>query len=219
MSVLASKRKESKFEVYSSLRTMRKAVTDLLLRDFSFNEEKSEQRINKLFSDKILNEVPDENGNISKERKSYERILKRNQGFEDWFLVHQRNAIINCLQNITRKVYMANSIYPTCREEYTQRRIFQDEAIGLLFSLLQELEYSIETLPVDADVYLNVSNMVQKEINLVRQWRKSDAKNNKQWVDSVSSTNFSNVNNNGNANNNGASNSNGVRPDFDNAIK
>lgn len=58
--------------------------------------------------------------------------------------------------------------------------------------------------------------MTQREISLLKGWRKSD---NKRWVQSIqthysvnSATNFCNANNNGNANNNNASNTNGVRP-------
>ena len=87
----------------------------------------------------------------------------------------------------------------------------------LCYRLTQELQYAIETLPVDVNVYLQFGEAIQTEINLIKGWRKSD--NKFKGVISDSATNFCNVNNNGNANNNNASNSNGVRPDFDSAVK
>ena len=98
-----------------------------------------------------------------------------------------------------------------------ERRICQDKAIGLCYRLTHELQYAIETLPVDVNKYLRFAEMIQTEINLLKGWRKSDNKFKRAISDSAS--NFANVNNNGNANNNNASNSNGVRPDFDTPIK
>ena len=124
---------------------------------------------------------------------------------------------MNCLREITKEVYIANSIYPTCREELTQRRLHQDEAIGQCYRLVQELQYAIETLPVDVNTFMRFGEMIQTEINLIKGWRKSD--NKFKGAISDSAANFANVNNNGNANYNSASNANGVRPDFDSAVK
>lgn len=42
--------------------------------------------------------------------------------------------------------------------------------------LTQELQYAIETLPVDVNKYLRFAEMIQTEINLLKGWRKSDNK-------------------------------------------
>ena len=70
----------------------------------------------------------------------------------------------------------------------------------------------METLPVNADKYLRFGELIEKEIALLKGWRKSDNKFKRAISDTAA--NFANVNNNGNANNNNASNSNGVRPAF-----
>lgn len=105
----------------------------------------------------------------------------------------------------------------TYMEELIERRLHQDKAIGQCYRLTQELQYAIETLPVDVNKYLRFATMIQTEINLLKGWRKSDNKFKRAFSDSAS--NFANVNNNGNANYNNASNSNGVRPDFDSVIE
>ena len=74
------------------------------------------------------------------------------------------------------KVYVANSIYPTYREELIERRVHQDRAVGQCYRLTQELQYAIETLPVDVNKYLRFAEMIQTEINLLKGWRKSDNK-------------------------------------------
>ena len=98
-----------------------------------------------------------------------------------------------------------------------QRRLHQDEAVGQCYRLVQELQYAIETLPVDVNTYTRFGEAIQTEINLIKGWRKSD--NKFKGAISNSASNFANVNNNGNANYNNASNANGVRPDFNSSVK
>lgn len=209
MSVLKSKRKPSQFEVFHQLTKLRKDITDLLLRDFGFDTVKAEKRLEKRFG-KPFDELDE------KQQATYTRQKRRWDAFDEWFIEDERKTIVNCLRAITREVYIANSIYPTVQEELTERRLHQDRAIGLCYTLTQELQYAIETLPVDVNQYLRFGEMIQAEVNLIKGWRKSD--NKFKGAISVSAANFANVNNNGNANYNNASNDNGVRPDFDTPI-
>lgn len=207
MSVLKSKRKPSQFEVFHHLYKLRRNITDLLLRDFGYSFEKAEKRLQKRFSGKPYEDLTDE------QKAQYDRLKKRWEAFDEWFVEDERKVIVDCLREITKHVFVANSIYPTCMEELTQRRIHQDEALGQCYRLTQELQYAIETLPVDVNTYTQFGQAIQTEINLIKGWRKSDNKFKGAISDTAS--NFANVNNNGNANHNPASNSTGVRPDFD----
>lgn len=211
MSVLKSKRKASQFEVFHHLTKMRKEVTDLLLRDFGFDLDKAMKKVGRTFGGRSLDELSPE------EKDRYEKLLKKYLAFAEWFITDERKVVIDCMRTITEEVYVANSIYPTCQEELIERRLHQDRAIGQCYRLTQELQYVIETLPVDVNKYLRFAEMIQTEVNLIKGWRKSDNKFKRAISDSAS--NFANVNNNGNANYNNASNSNGVRPDFDSVIK
>ena len=211
MSVLKSKRKPSQFEVFHHLYKLRRNITDLLLRDFGYSFEKADKRLQKRFSGRAYEDLADN------EKAQYDRLQKRWTAFDEWFVIDERKVIVDCLREITKHVFIANSIYPTCREELVERRIHQDEAIGQCYRLTQELQYAIETLPVDVNTYTQFGQAIQTEINLIKGWRKSDNKFKGAISDTAS--NFANVNNNGNANNNNASNSNGVRPDFDTTVK
>lgn len=211
MSVLKSKRKASQFEVFHHFYKMRKEVTDLLLRDFGYDYNRAENKVAKMFGGRSHTELTPE------EKSRYDRLMEKNRAFDEWFIEDERKVIVDCLRSIGENVFLANSIYPTYMEELIERRLCQDKAIGLCYRLTQELQYAIETLPVDVNKYLRFAEMIQTEINLLKGWRKSDNKFKRAISDSAS--NFANVNNNGNANYNNASNSNGVRPDFDSVIE
>jgi hypothetical protein len=210
MSVIKAKRKPSEFEVFHNLNNLRQNITDLLLRNFGFNSYQAEKKLDKRFG-KPFEEL-DEN-----QQAAYLRQKARDEAFDEWFIQDERKAVVNCLRAITRETYVANSIYPTTIEELTERRIHQDRAIGFCYTLVQELQYAIETLPVDVNQYLRFGEQIQTEVNLIKGWRKSDNKFKR--VISESAANFANVNNNGNANYNNASNSNGVRPAFTTPIE
>lgn len=170
MSVLKSKRKASQFEVFHHLNKMRKEVTDLLLRDFGYDLDKAVKKVETTFGGRPYEELsPDE-------KVRYEKLMEKNTAFAEWFIADERKVIVDCLRSITEEVYVANSIYPTYREELIERRVHQDRAVGQCYRLTQELQYAIETLPVDMNKYLRFAEMIQTEINLLKGWRKSDNK-------------------------------------------
>lgn len=170
MSVLKSKRKPSQFEVFHHLSKMRKEVTDLLLRDFGYDLDKAVKKVETTFGGRPYEELsPDE-------KVRYEKLMEKNIAFAEWFIADERKVIVDCLRSITEEVYVANSIYPTYREELVERRVHQDRAVGQCYRLTQELQYAIETLPVDVNKYLRFAEMIQTEINLLKGWRKSDNK-------------------------------------------
>ena len=170
MAVIKRKRKESQFEVFHHFYKMRREITDLLLRDFGYSTRKSEKHLEKMFAGRPYEELNDD------EKIRYKSRRSRDEAFQEWFILDQRKAIMDCLRNIQENVAMANSIYPYYMEELIERRLFQDRAIGQCNRLIQELQYAMETLPVDINKYLRFSDSIQREINLLKGWRKSDNK-------------------------------------------
>lgn len=212
MSVIKAKRKPSQFEVFHHLYKLRKEITDLLLRNFAYDSDKSTKRLLKKFGKETIEELSDD------QKVTYEKLKVKAESFDKWFVESEREVIVNCLRQITKEVYLANSIYPTeeFKNELEERQLHQSLAIGYCYDLVQELQYAIETLPVDINKYTHFGNEIQTQINLIRGWKKSDRKRFR--VTSDSAANFANVNNNGNANYNSASYAAGVRPDFDSTI-
>lgn len=170
MSVPKGKRKESQFEVFHNWTKFRKEITDLLFRDFGYSYFKLEKKMDRKFGGKSYEEMDD---NL---KAQYDRQMERCKAFESWFVSDQRNAVMNCIRQVTANVYAANSIYPTCYEELVERRLCQDRALGACYTLVQELQYAIEVLPVDINTYTRFAEMIETEIKLIKGWRKSDNK-------------------------------------------
>lgn len=73
---------------------------------------------------------------------------------------------------------MANSIYPSETHakllEFLTRRFYMNKAIGLCYSLKQEIQYVIRTLPVDINKYERFAIEIDKQIALYKGVRLAD---------------------------------------------
>lgn len=203
MSVLKRKRRTSKTEVFHHLYKIRREMTNFLIRDFAYDINKANHNLLKTFGVQKFEELSESN------RLAYHNQRERLDKFHNWFIINERKAIIDNIRNINKELIIAE--YITINSELSKEQFLyhKTEAIGWCYQLLQELQYIIETLPVDVNKFLSYSTLIQTEISLIKNWNKI-----KGVISDPSSANFANVNSNGNANNNNASNVNGVRPDF-----
>ena len=70
----------------------------------------------------------------------------------------------------------ANTIYPQSMHEYEMRRDYQNKAIITVEQIIQLLQFMLSTLPVSADRFKPVTELLMKEGALLRGWRKADNK-------------------------------------------
>ena len=79
--------------------------------------------------------------------------------------------VIHLIDEITA----ANTIFPTDLHEAEIRRDHQTQAIIIVEQILQLLQYLIATLDMDQDKLQPVVELLLKESNLLRGWRKADS--------------------------------------------
>ena len=172
MSVLKNKRSVSSLEFYHNAIMLRREITMLLLRDFGIKD--------KVRSVKSLYGVP---GMEPEDEQKFREIVEKYEmkatiieEYPAWLIDKMRNNIMNILHNMIMNITQANTIYPVCESEFYDRRNFQNHAIGNCEQLLQEMQYIISIIPVDAQKYIQYVEMIEKEIALLKGWRKSDNK-------------------------------------------
>jgi len=178
--VHASERKESKFEVIAHFYKLRKEITNLTLHNFSYDYNKSLNRLIRVFHcetwDDVTNLSPQEQARI----RGY---VEKHQGLENWYLEDERYAIIHILREIGSHITSANNIFPYYKEELIERRLYQDRAIAACNNLLQELQYVIDIIPVNVNAYTGIATMIEHEIKLLKGWRTSDNRVYKHLID------------------------------------
>ena len=71
-------------------------------------------------------------------------------------------------------IIAANSIYPQNEHELQMRRDYQTQAIITVEQILQLLQFMLSTLDLNADKFQNATELLMKEVNLLRGWRKAN---------------------------------------------
>ena len=169
MSVPQGKRKESRFEAQHHFYKVRTEVTALVLNDFGFSEEKYRAMMERYRAAHAS--AP----NIEDIAKRWER---KNESFKRWFVDEEGRAVIDLMREIERHFTLGNSIYPSDTParlmEFLVRRYHMNRAIGLCYSLKQELNYTIRTLPVDINKFERFAVLIDKQIALFKGVRQAD---------------------------------------------
>ena len=169
MSVPKGKRKESKFEAQHHFYRLRVDITNLMLLDFGFSEEKYRKSIER---------YRETHANAENVDEVVARYQKKCDSFKKWFIDRECSAVLEALQRIGSEFTIGNSIYPSETPakvmEFCERRKHMDEAIAQCYVLKQELQYIISTLPVDINKYERVAVEIDRQIALYKGVRQSD---------------------------------------------
>lgn len=173
MSGYYNKRDENKpnnFNTFNHALDLRLTITELLLRDFGLKVKK--ENILKLKNSSISEE---DNAIIESlfDKYRYEPVCESE--FPSWFVENNRKVLMNLCNDLISHISHANSIYPVYKSEYFQRRNLQNLAIGDCENILQEFTYAIDILPLDINKFMPIVDMIEKQIALLKGWRKSDA--------------------------------------------
>lgn len=172
MSVLARNRTLSKLEFYMNARRLYKQILFLLVRDFGLKPRAREPT----FYTK---------GWDSKDKELFETIARKYgmakivDDYPAWIIEMFRKELLKSLSSIMTNITMAYTVWATNKAEAELRRVSQDKAIAACENLLQIFEVMIDVLPVKADKLLPYVDAINKEIALLKGWRKSDNKRNK----------------------------------------
>lgn len=171
LSVLARKRSLSELEFYANAIRLRRDMTFLLLRDLGLKTVVRNMRVNTKMMDE--EDAAIFSGLVDKYQ------LKIAGEYPEWLIEKLRSSVWDILRELMLNITRAYTIWATCKAEADERRIAQDRAIACCESLLKELELAVEVLPIDAEKYMRYVDMIEREIALLKGWRKADNKKNR----------------------------------------
>lgn len=154
MSVLASDRKESRYQSIAFAIKLQTRLTDFANRDFGIKDLKHFIQLRYAYG-------KDDMENFSK----YRYLL------QDCKTQLNRTAAL-----LTANLVAAKSIYPTAINEYNQRREYQNNAIANANQLLTILQRTIDIFEVDVNAYEPYVKDINREIELIKTWRQKDNK-------------------------------------------
>lgn len=173
MSVLLINRSLSELEFYHNAIKLYEEISDLLLRDFGI-KFKTRSVINANDRAEVLADFP-----------YMDRVFRRLDKLEAanvvneypiWLIEHYREQVLQQLDELINNITDANTIYPINDHELEMRRDYQTKAIGNCEKLLQVMQRIMVALPVNANKLLPFVDHIEKEIALLKGWRKANNK-------------------------------------------
>lgn len=168
MSVLQSERKESNLLYYHQAYEIRKELVNLSLRDFGLKQTKSDL----IISDKVSEEDKQTILELTAKYKRGYIIHKQ----PEWLLEKFRDSVFDHCNQLIDNITAAYNLHPTYKAEWDERRLYQDKAIINCEQLIQTIQFIMSVLPVDANKFLKYVPMIEKEIELLKSWRKKGNK-------------------------------------------
>lgn len=169
MSVLARLRKLSQYEFYTNALKLRKSMRFLLLRDLGIKDK--------------VREVHEFAKDMSEEDRiefillaSKYNVERFSTEYPQWVIEKLRNAIWEHLDQMIDHITYAYSVWPTSKAEYDHRRVEMDKAVSACECLKKDLEGAMDILPINAEKYVPYVEKIDKEIALIKGWRKTDNK-------------------------------------------
>lgn len=173
MSVLLINRSLSELEFYHNAIQLYDEMTGLFLRNFSI-KSKTRPVISESEKAKVLEDYP-----------FMERVFRRLDKLEqsevvheypNWLIEQYRTRMLEQLDALLDNITDANTIYPINDHELEVRRDYQTAAIGNCEKLLQIMQRAMVALPVDVNKFLPYVDMIDKEVALLKGWRKANSK-------------------------------------------
>ena len=160
-----SERSESRLEAQHKAYKIRKMITADLMASFAYSQKKQEKHI-KAMTEHIKNE--------EEKKDTAQKIRELEEDFDCWFIRKERERILDFTQGIASHLRAANTIWPTYKAEFVERRLEMDKALECCNRLQDELQYLVETLPADINKYTAIVREIDAEFNLIKALRQSD---------------------------------------------
>jgi hypothetical protein len=172
MSVVKSKRSVSSMEFMHNALNLRKYVTYRLLKDFGIKDV-VRNKTYFIHTDKLDKAQQDKLSELLK-LCDYNAVLEE---YPQWFIRREREYISDLLRHMIADIITANNIYITSLELADQRRSYQNSAIATIECLIQEFTFLTDIIPQTcAEKLKPFIEMADREISLLKGWRKSDNK-------------------------------------------
>ena len=80
---------------------------------------------------------------------------------------------VDLARRLMEEITAANTIYPTTEQEVELRRTHQTGAVIVCEQLIQHLQWVVDTLPVKVSSLEDIVEMINKEVALLKAWRKT----------------------------------------------
>ena len=171
MSVPTWRQTASKLDAFTEAVKLRHIITQLILRNFGLKRDKFDALIDK----KVREKYPELKGLISKIDRYQNEVEKARllTEYPDWFIKKIRDNLFDYSSELVANVASANEILCRTPDEYRKRILIQDDAIGDIAKIRQEVLFIEEFMNIDLSRYMNYSEQLEVTLKYLYKWKKS----------------------------------------------
>ena len=171
MSVPTWKQTASKLDAFSEAVKLRHIITQMILRDFGLKRDKFTALIGQNTRDKypelkpLIQRIDNYQNEVEKAR-----LLKE---YDDEFVKYIRENLFRLLSDLIETIAAANEIQCKIPQEFTKRILLQDDAIGDIAKIRQQILFIEEFFNIDLSRYMEYSEQLELTKRYLYKWKKS----------------------------------------------
>ena len=158
-------RQETPFATRDTMLDIRRHITELCFRGFGLKKRKPAKEP-KNFAE--WSEV-----SRARWKQTQDEIRAKQEAWDIQYIKDESTWLRNTCRDILNLISKANIMNPQTEHECDVQRDMQNEAIGLCDNLQRELTYIADTIPCNKNFLVQQYREIDKEIALLRGWRKS----------------------------------------------
>ena len=153
MSVVKSKRNESRLEVLVQADRLAKSLTDLMVRDFGIKDPEM----------------------VARRKYAFGKDRVENASRYRFLISETKTSLSQDVRLLTYHIESANAIFPTTLSECDKRRELQDLALGNCAHIRHELQRFCDVFDVRIGDYRIPVAELDREVALLKKWRQKDS--------------------------------------------
>lgn len=171
MSVSTWNQTASKLDAFTEAVKLRNIITKMIMANFGLKREKFDA----LIGQKIRDEHPELKSTIARidayqNEVEKARLLKQ---YPDWFVEKIRDNLFLYVSELVSNIAAANEILCSTEKEFIKRILLEDDAIGDIAKIRQEVLFIEEFMNIDLNRYMNYSEQLEVTKKYLYRWKKS----------------------------------------------
>ena len=180
MSVPKWRRSESRLDAFYEAVKLRHIVTQIVMRSY-----KLKTNFKSLIPDRLRNEYP-ELAKLFEKIDRYQETTEETKvlgKYDEWIISKTRSNLFKYSSNLVAHISAANEIKCEIDEEFKQRILLEDAAIGDIANIKQEVQFVEEFFDIDLNKLMNYDEQLEKTKHYLYRWKKSTVKAHKKFLE------------------------------------
>lgn len=171
MSVPSWKQTASKLDAFTEAVKLRHIITQMIMRNFGLKRTKYDAIIGR----QVRERYPELKSLIAK-IDAYQNEVEKARlltEYPEWIIEKVRNNLFRYSSDLVSNIAAENEIQCRMPDEYAKRILLEDEAIGDVARIRQEVLFIEEFFNIDLSRYMEYSEQLEITKNYLYRWKKS----------------------------------------------